>query len=336
MNFLDVTLDLKQESHAPYKKPNDTTLYIHKDSNHPPSVIKQVPQTINDRLNNISSNEELFNQASPEYQRALDASGYKHKLKYERKERNKNTNNSKKQEKKKRNIVYFTPPFSKNVKTNVGKSFLKLIDKHFPTGHKLKKAVNRNCVKITYSTTPNIRTIIQAHNAKILQNASEETSPKVVIDDPQQTTNTLTSKTCNCNDKNNCPLDGNCNPGPIIYKATIQDRENNTYTYIGSTQNFKERYNNHKKSFRHEKYKKETTLSSFIWEKNLEPEPNVKWEIVKQGHVYRKGGRYCDLCLSEKLYISKNLKTEGCLNKRTELTSKCRHKDRFKLSRIKF
>ena len=62
----------------------------------------------------------------------------------------------------------------------------------------------------------------------------------------------------------------------------------------------------------------------------------MKWEIVKQGHVYRKGGRYCDLCLSEKLYISKNLKTEGCLNKRTELTSKCRHKDRFKLSRIKF
>ena len=124
VNFLDVTLDLKKESHGPYRKPNDTTLYIHRDSNHPPLVIKEVPKIINDRLNNISSNEKLFNKATAEYQKALDTSGYNYRLKYKKQEREKDANSSagEKQAKKKRNILYFTPPFNKNVKTNTGET----------------------------------------------------------------------------------------------------------------------------------------------------------------------------------------------------------------------
>ena len=34
-------------------------------------------------------------------------------------------------------ITYFNPPFSENVKTNIGKEFLKLVSKHFPPDHKL-------------------------------------------------------------------------------------------------------------------------------------------------------------------------------------------------------
>ena len=38
-NFLDVTLDLHGEKYHPYRKPNDTPNYIHKDSNHSISYI---------------------------------------------------------------------------------------------------------------------------------------------------------------------------------------------------------------------------------------------------------------------------------------------------------
>ena len=35
--------------------------------------------------------------------------------------------------------------------------------------------------------------------------------------------------------------------------------------YIGAAENFKNRFANHQKSFRHEKYKTETELSKYIW-----------------------------------------------------------------------
>ena len=55
-----------------------------------------------------------------------------------------------KRKRKPRKIIYFNPPFSKSVKTNVIKLFLSMIDKHFPKGHKLHKCFNRNTVKATY------------------------------------------------------------------------------------------------------------------------------------------------------------------------------------------
>ena len=43
---------------------------------------------------------------------------------------------SNKCENSKRKIIWFTPPYSLNVRTNVGRKFLELIDKHFPSKHK--------------------------------------------------------------------------------------------------------------------------------------------------------------------------------------------------------
>jgi len=54
-NFLDATLNLTTGKHMPYKKLNDTPLYIHKHSNHPPSIIKQIPSMIETRLSDLSS-----------------------------------------------------------------------------------------------------------------------------------------------------------------------------------------------------------------------------------------------------------------------------------------
>ena len=49
VNFLDMTFNLINISHKPYKKPNNTLLYINKNSNDPPQIIKKSPKTINER-----------------------------------------------------------------------------------------------------------------------------------------------------------------------------------------------------------------------------------------------------------------------------------------------
>ena len=40
VDFLDITMDLKTGEHKSYMKPNNTPLYVHKQSNHPPNIIK--------------------------------------------------------------------------------------------------------------------------------------------------------------------------------------------------------------------------------------------------------------------------------------------------------
>ena len=45
-DFLDVSLNLRNGTYCPYKKPNDWFLYIHGLLNHPPNVMKQVPNSI--------------------------------------------------------------------------------------------------------------------------------------------------------------------------------------------------------------------------------------------------------------------------------------------------
>ena len=43
VDFPDVSLNLPNGTYRPYKKRNDKLLYIHGLSNHPPNVIKQIP-----------------------------------------------------------------------------------------------------------------------------------------------------------------------------------------------------------------------------------------------------------------------------------------------------
>ena len=64
-----------------------------------------------------------------------------------------------------------TPPFSKNVSTNIGHRFLALVDKHFPKDHKLRKIFNRNTIKISYSCMNNTKQIIDNHNKRILNSS---------------------------------------------------------------------------------------------------------------------------------------------------------------------
>ena len=46
VNYLDVTFNLDEELYKPYKKPNDEPQYINKLSNHPPPIIRNIPNVI--------------------------------------------------------------------------------------------------------------------------------------------------------------------------------------------------------------------------------------------------------------------------------------------------
>ena len=82
VNSLDVTLNLNDGTYRPYHKPNDEIMYIRSESNHPPTIIKQLPSAIESRLRNISSPKDIFNESAKVYQDELTKSGVKHELTY--------------------------------------------------------------------------------------------------------------------------------------------------------------------------------------------------------------------------------------------------------------
>ena len=89
VDYLDVTFNLTDSSYRPFNKTNNEINYIHKQSNHPPSIIKQLPLSVERRLSKLSSNEKIFNDSIPIYQEALVKSGYSHKLTYQKHDQNK-------------------------------------------------------------------------------------------------------------------------------------------------------------------------------------------------------------------------------------------------------
>ena len=63
----------------------------------------------------MSCNKEVFERASPSYAEALAKSGYSHKLEYDPKA----VEGRAKTRSKKRQVTWFNPPFSQNVKIKV-------------------------------------------------------------------------------------------------------------------------------------------------------------------------------------------------------------------------
>ena len=82
VNYLDVSPNLNNSNYKSYQKPNNEILYIHKDSNHPPSILKQIPALTEKRISTLSSNETIFNESKNIYQKALEKSGYAQTLNY--------------------------------------------------------------------------------------------------------------------------------------------------------------------------------------------------------------------------------------------------------------
>ena len=127
LNDLDVTFNLNDGTYKPYTKPNNEIKYIHKNSNHPPSVIRQIPLSMESRLSTLFFNEKIFQEAVTLYQKALQNSGYRHTLSYKSpKNDNNSTNINKNKRNRKRQIIWFNPPFNLKTKTKIGKIFLNL------------------------------------------------------------------------------------------------------------------------------------------------------------------------------------------------------------------
>ena len=84
-------------------------------------------------------------------------------------------------------------------------------------------------------------------------------------------------------------------------------------------------------------------MSRKIWDlKKANKDYKVTWKIVDRAYPYTAGAKTCDLCAAEKMHIALGQRglvqlPKGCilLNKRSELMSKCRHKAKFTLNKVK-
>lgn len=130
VNVLDITLNPPNGKHYPYRKHDNPPLYINTQSNHAPSIIKQLPATISNRILSISCDSTEFDKVAPVYNNALRSRGFTERLNYIQPD----------QQRKRR-----------NVQTNIGRHFLQLVDKHFPNGHVPYKIYNRGNCKVSYS-----------------------------------------------------------------------------------------------------------------------------------------------------------------------------------------
>ena len=115
-----------------------------------------------------------------------------------------------------------------------------------------------------HSCLKNISSIISSHSRNIF-------SPK------QQ------SFGCNCRVKNKCPFNCECQTPSVIYRADIvNDSNDEEKFYFGLAHTtFKERYRNHIRDFKHEKYENSTELAKYIWQlKRDNIRFFVKWTII--------------------------------------------------------
>ena len=260
------------------------------------------------RLFGLSPNETIFNGAALPYQEALRKCGYTHQLKYVKpikKVRNR----------KRKNILWFNPPYSQSVKTNIGKEFLSLIDKHFPSHNKYTQIFNRKLVKVSYCTVSNVGNIINKHNRNLILGKKHEFLGG-----------------CNCRIKGDCPLDGKCKSNNLVYRADVL-HDNHISTYYGlSEPTFKLRYADHLTSFRYRKHMKKTSLSKFVWSlKDNNISYDIKWSISRFAPAHKNGSKSCCLCLAEKIDIAYHTDKSTLINSRSEIMNKCRHKSKFKL-----
>ena len=313
-DYLDVTLDLSDGSYKPFRKDEQIPLYVNRRSNHPPAVTKNLPSMIERRVSNRCSTKQIFETHKRDYEQALKNSGYEEKIHYQDAQTTKRSRRPRYKQ-----LFYFNPPWNQSVKTKLMKEYVAIIEKNFPPGSKWRKHLNKHTLKLSYSCTKNLGSIISSHNKKVLGGQVEKAG-------------------CNCRNPP-CPLDGECLTQGLVYLGQFENNNQN-YAYFGSTANtFKERYGNHKFDFNH-KDQPGTALSRKLHELNIDdPVKQVKWTIANRCYPLTPGQPVCDVCTTEKCRIM--LKHNGpppqlpanceILNMRQEIYAKCRHRAKFKL-----
>ena len=97
---------------------------------------------------------------------------------------------------------------------------------------------------------PNMGKLISGHNKKLLAKEAP------------------IARNCSCRVPTDCPLQNQCLSSNIIYQASVKRLDNvATETYTGLTsKSFRERWTNHKTSFRLQTHQNESKLSVYIWD----------------------------------------------------------------------
>ena len=173
---------------------------------------------------------------------------------------------------------------------------------------------------------PNLDTIVKGLNKRKLNG---NTVNKKQDDTTQCNGLVVCDKGCIANHK--------CEKTSVVYKATVYINDNKIYkrTYAGMTGGkFKKRISSHYSDFKYASGKKSTSLSKFIWKLQSENTPfQIEWDTLESARSYKKGDRFCQLCVCEKKWIAM-LDPNERINTSDEFVSKCPHKRKYKLGRI--
>ena len=317
-DFLDISMNLETGIHRPFRKEDSVPTYINVNSNHPPHIKQNLPIMISKRISKLSSNEEVFNEEANLYNEGLRQAGYIEKIHYIQDDQPNNQSSSKT---RKRKIIYFCPPWNDALASNLGRRFLELVDQCFKDTP-LAKLFNRNTVKVSYSCTKNMKSIITGNNMKLLR-----PRPNGNHSVPEGN-----ERECNCRSGYPCPVDGKCLRSGLVYSCKV-DSNIGPRSYIGVTKNtFKERWNAHNYYHRHIEERNRTTLANYIWSLKERSIPFTEsWSIEAYGHSYSPEIGYCNACTIEKYLIMKHFKERKLVNSRKEICYKCKHREGFLL-----
>ena len=166
---------------------------------------------------------------------------------------------------------------------------------------------------------PNLKAKIDGHSKKVLENTPP---PKI--------------KLCNCSKKENCLMRGACLTENILYYTRIscQDEIYKPKLYKGIFETTsKNRYADHEKSFNVERNKNDTKLSTEYWKlANKRLHVRISWSIKGNYKLYNSNSERCSWFLHEKLKIVHD--PYEILNKRSEVISQCRHRNKCKLKTL--
>ena len=95
---------------------------------------------------------------------------------------------------------------------------MNLIDQHFSKLNKLHVIFDENTVKVSFSCTQNMSSMIKSHNKKVINKDVKELKP------------------CFCRVKSECPLNGQCQVTDIIYKCTVLSPGKPNKEYLGTAE----------------------------------------------------------------------------------------------------
>ena len=144
---------------------------------------------------------------------------------------------------------------------------------------------------------------------------------------------------CSCPRTVECPFEDVCLDKDLQYTAELSSNLPNygtkEYKGICSTE-WKKRFANHQKSFRHERYETDSELSKEVWcIKRKGGNFSIRWSKDGNYSSYKPETKGCSLCANEKLTIAR-YEGNNLLNRRNEIISRCRHRLRYKLKNLMF